>query len=74
MEQKSSIARIHDMMLDHYKHRIEALVDDELSPQSRKKTLELIRHVPELQAYYATLLKQKYSLQKWWHKEKEKVH
>ena len=62
------------MMLDHYKHSIEALVDDELSPQNRKKILELIQHVPELQSYYATLLKQKYALQKWWHHEKEKVH
>ena len=62
------------MMLDQYKDKIEALVDGELSPQGRKKMLDMIRHIPELQAYYSTLLKQKYALKKWWATEKGKVH
>ena len=73
MEQKTTIV-CSSRMMDQYKKSIEALVDDELDLKNKQRTLDLIRHIPELQTYYSTLLKQKYALQKWWKYEKDKVH
>jgi hypothetical protein len=61
-------------MLEQYKQTIEALVDGELDLHKKRKILEIIRHVPEMQSYYATLLKQKYALQKWWSHERNNIH
>tara|TARA_B100001750_G_scaffold246248_1_gene267967 strand:+ start:1691 stop:1876 length:186 start_codon:yes stop_codon:yes gene_type:complete len=61
-------------MLEKYKESIEALVDGELDSRQKKHILQLIQHVPELQAYYSTLMKQKYVLQKWWGEERDKIH
>lgn len=61
-------------MLEKYKETIDALVDGELDPQKRQHILQLIQHVPELQVYYSSLIKQKHALQKWWSEEREKSH
>lgn len=61
-------------MLNEYKEVIEALVDDQLDQRMKKQALWLVRHNPDMQAYYFTLLDQKRALRVWWLHEQYRRH
>lgn len=50
---------------------IQALVDDELSPEQAARVREYLLHHPRARYRYEALIKQKRLLQEWWRKRRQ---